>query len=157
MGCLATVTVLSSLRNNSRSTPLARHHASGVRRIDGAPPPLQKSLNKKRQPSVAEVRKAIGAGVQQHDNDSSIKRGDSAFMDMMLSSPFAQPEGSAERKLREVGEWVIDRTEKSPRSGQHILMALCLKILPVWLLLLLITSGLIKLPFEAPFLDDLIM
>lgn len=38
-------------------------------------------------------------------------------MDMMLSSPFAQPEGSAERKLREVGEWVIDRTEKSPRSG----------------------------------------
>ena len=38
-------------------------------------------------------------------------------MDMMLSSPFAQPEGSAERKLREFGEWVIDRTEKSPRSG----------------------------------------
>lgn len=42
-------------------------------------------------------------------------------------------------------------------AGQHILMALCLNILPVWLLLLLITSGLIKLPFDAPFLDDLIM
>lgn len=60
MGCLSAATfILCSLPDNSPSTPLPRHHAPGVRR---------KSPKMKRQPSVAEVERAIGAGVHRDYN-----------------------------------------------------------------------------------------
>uniref|UniRef100_A0A804KMA3 Uncharacterized protein n=1 Tax=Musa acuminata subsp. malaccensis TaxID=214687 RepID=A0A804KMA3_MUSAM len=41
-------------------------------------------------------------------------------------------------------------------KGQRILLLVCLNILPVWLLLLLVASGVVKLPFDLPFWNDLI-
>ncbi|KAF5208093.1 chlororespiratory reduction [Thalictrum thalictroides] len=80
------------------------------------------------------------------------------LFDLMSNTPINQPEGPIEKKLRETGEWIIGATEGPSRSaGQEILMTVCLKILPVWLLFLLIASGLFKLPFNNPALEDLIM
>lgn len=41
-------------------------------------------------------------------------------------------------------------------AGQRILMAVSLYVLPVWVLLLLLASGAVSLPFSVPFLDDLL-
>ncbi|XP_068643052.1 probable NAD(P)H dehydrogenase subunit CRR3, chloroplastic [Aristolochia californica] len=124
----------SSLPNRSP----ARRHA--VRRTSPKPP----------SPSVLEVEKAIGAGLFE-DQDSRSQRGASSFFDSLSS------EGSAEKKLREAGEWIIDRTEGASGSGQEVLMVVGLRILPFWILSLLVASGVIKLPFSVPFLDNLLM
>ncbi|KAK3020034.1 hypothetical protein RJ639_003284 [Escallonia herrerae] len=80
------------------------------------------------------------------------------LFDAILSNSIGKKEGSAEKKLRETGEWLLDRTESSSRSsGKKILKAVFILILPVWILSFLIASGVIKLPFNTPFLDDLIM
>lgn len=42
-------------------------------------------------------------------------------------------------------------------AGKNILIAVFQWVLPAWVLMLLVASGTIKLPFSIPFLDDLIM
>ncbi|CAL9167822.1 unnamed protein product [Musa hybrid cultivar] len=116
------------------------------RRVNGSPP-------RKQQPSVAEVQKAIGVV------DDPFRSPDGASSSSSSSSPFLgflQDESPAERKLRKAAEWVVDSTEAQAQSGQRILLLVCLNILPVWLLLLLVASGVIKLPFDLPFWNDLI-
>lgn len=39
------------------------------------------------------------------------------FFDLMSESPVGKPEGEAEKKLREAGEWLIERTKESSHSG----------------------------------------
>jgi hypothetical protein len=39
----------------------------------------------------------------------------------------------------------------------RLILELFVKILPLWLLVMAVASGLIKLPFSVPFIDDLIM
>ncbi|XP_010265436.1 PREDICTED: probable NAD(P)H dehydrogenase subunit CRR3, chloroplastic [Nelumbo nucifera] len=144
----------ASLHDNATPPPLPplRNNRRRTRNAPVTPPPKQQQ-----QPSVAEVERAIGAGIfRDRDPRGSGER--STLFDMLVSSPLGQPEGSIERKLRETGEWVIDTTEGASRSaGQRILLVVCLGVLPVWVLLLLVASGVIKLPFSAPFLDDLLM
>jgi len=41
-------------------------------------------------------------------------------------------------------------------AGKSILIAVFKWVLPVWVLMFLVASGAIKLPFGIPFLDDLI-
>ncbi|KAG9449547.1 hypothetical protein H6P81_009512 [Aristolochia fimbriata] len=120
-------------------------------------PAVRRTPPKPKQPSVLEVEKAIGAGLFKDQGSGSDQGGNSSLFDLLSSSPINEPEGSAEKKLREVGEWILDRTEGSSWSGQQVLMAVCLRILPVWILALLVASGLIKLPFSIPFLDNLLM
>lgn len=38
------------------------------------------------------------------------------LFDRFLSITIGETEGSVEKKLRESGEWIIDRTEKAPKS-----------------------------------------
>uniref|UniRef100_J3MWD5 Uncharacterized protein n=2 Tax=Oryza brachyantha TaxID=4533 RepID=J3MWD5_ORYBR len=78
-------------------------------------------------------------------------------MDLIASTPIGQPEGDAERRLREAAEWVVDTTEDGACQAQKSLLLLCMKIFPLWLLLLCIALGAIKLPFDIPGLDDLLM
>ncbi|XP_058087170.1 probable NAD(P)H dehydrogenase subunit CRR3, chloroplastic [Magnolia sinica] len=147
----AITTVKASLpnnnNNNSPRTP-SRNRTPGMRRINGGPSPAKP----KQQPSILEVERAIGAGIFR-DQDDPRSDGGSTFFDL-LSTTIGQPEGSAERKLREAGEWIVERTENGSRSGQEILMVVCLKILPLWVFFLLVASGVVQLPFNIPFLDD---
>ncbi|KAI8538877.1 hypothetical protein RHMOL_Rhmol09G0137500 [Rhododendron molle] len=118
---------------------------------------LQK--RKRKQPSVAEIERAIGAGMFK-DRDTSNRNAEKnkTLFDRFLSITIGETEGSVEKKLRESGEWIIDRTEKAPKStGKNILVAVFLGVLPLWMLSFLVASGVVKLPFSTPFLDDLIM
>ncbi|KAJ6803274.1 uncharacterized protein M6B38_254185 [Iris pallida] len=123
-----------------------------ARRNDAPPRP--------KQPSVAEVRRAIGVDsaddFSSPRNSSSSSSSPTSFMDFLASTPIGQVEGPVERTLRQTAEWFADQTEANAKSGQKILIVVCLKILPVWLVLLLLASGVVKLPFDVPFIEDLI-
>ncbi|CAL9128910.1 hypothetical protein MUK42_26130 [Musa troglodytarum] len=144
-GCRS-LPVASAKSSPRRPTIVASKTTRPRRKVNGSPP-------RKQQPSVAEVQKAIGVV------DDPYSSPDGASSSSSSSSPFLgflQDESPAERKLREAAEWVVDRTEAQAQSGQRILLLVCLNILPVWLLLLLVASGVIKLPFDLPFWNDLI-
>ncbi|KAL3751217.1 hypothetical protein ACJRO7_012096 [Eucalyptus globulus] len=80
-----------------------------------------------------------------------------SVLDGLLPTDGWQVESSVERNLRETGEWIVDQTERRPASaGKSILIAVFKWVLPVWVLMFLVASGAIKLPFGIPFLDDLI-
>ncbi|XP_077253199.1 chlororespiratory reduction 3 [Tasmannia lanceolata] len=153
----ATITILSNLtrnnikNNNGSSLPSSPKIKRRSRSSDAG---LRRKPTQKK-PSVAQVERAIGAGIFRDRNPSGdeIPTG----FDFLASTPIGQPEGSPEKKLREAGEWILNRTEGGSRSGQEILMVVCLNILPLWLFFLLVASGIIKLPFSLPYLDDLLM
>ncbi|KAD2393571.1 hypothetical protein E3N88_40548 [Mikania micrantha] len=200
--------IMSSL--SDRSNPDSKHQ---VRRINTATPPQLPSVpigkqQKEKKPSVAEIERAIGAGIykdrdinrrvslsnhaitKQHQLASSVTKlmvtlrpsvmlhvvvtntsnfagkvllmleseQEKTLFDQILSNSIGRTEGDVEKKLRETGEWIIDQTEGPTRStGKNILKVVFLWILPVWILSFLVASGVIKLPFISPFLDDLIM
>nr|CAD1823440.1 unnamed protein product [Ananas comosus var. bracteatus] len=129
------------------------------------PPPLnlpkkqKQKQQQKQKPSIAEIERAIGVGTDPTSSSSlssSSSSPSSPFMEFLASTPIGQAESPAERKLREAAEWLVDRTEAHASNGQRILMMVCLKILPVWILLLLVASGVVRLPFHIPFVDDLL-
>nr|AQX44195.1 hypothetical protein [Apostasia odorata] len=117
------------------------------------------SPRRRRRPTVAEIRRAIGAddrpGVDGESPNSSPSS--SPIMDFLASTPIGQPESPAERTLREFAERIVEHAEANVHHGQNVLIMLCLYALPVWTLLLLVASGVIKLPFSLPFMEDLIM
>ncbi|OVA01695.1 hypothetical protein BVC80_9071g11 [Macleaya cordata] len=129
----------SSLPNNNNNKNNSNTNRSVVP-ASLVPPPLP-TQNYKNKPGVRRIKNAQQPSVAE-----------------ILTNPFGQDEGPVEKKLRETGEWIIDTTEGATRSaGQEILMVLCLRVLPLWVLFLLVASGFVKLPFDLPFLDDLIM
>ncbi|KQJ89785.1 hypothetical protein BRADI_4g27740v3 [Brachypodium distachyon] len=69
------------------------------------------------QPSVAEVRRAIGAA---DDPSASGRDRQSSFMDLLASTPIGQPESDAERRIREAAEWVVDNTEARAQEEVYI-------------------------------------
>ncbi|XP_076902980.1 putative NAD(P)H dehydrogenase subunit CRR3, chloroplastic [Bidens hawaiensis] len=150
--------ILSSLsdRRNPETKPEAR-------RTNATPPPKPssvpagKKLNVKK-PSVAEIERVIGAGMFKDRDINRESEEDKTLFDYILSNSIGKTEGDMEKKLRETGEWIIDRTEGPSRStGKNILKAVFIWILPMWIISFLVASGVIKLPFVSPFLDDLIM
>eukprot|EP00262_Sarcandra_glabra_P016478 TRINITY_DN538_c0_g1_i1.p2 TRINITY_DN538_c0_g1~~TRINITY_DN538_c0_g1_i1.p2 ORF type:complete len:167 (+),score=13.08 TRINITY_DN538_c0_g1_i1:102-602(+) len=161
--CISTITtttlILSSLpnnNNNSKTPPRTPNPKPAPRRVvNGARSTTTPTPQK--QPSVAEIERAIGAGIFRDADRRPSENEIPSFFDLLSSTPIGQPEGSAEKKLRETAERFLDRTEGGSRSGQEILMVVCLRILPVWLFFLLVASGIIKLPFTTPFLDDFLM
>jgi hypothetical protein len=70
------------------------------------------------QPSVAEVRRALG--VEATASAASRAEKNSAFMELIASTPIGQPEGEAERRLREAAEWVVDTTETRACEGEDV-------------------------------------
>ncbi|KAL8241840.1 hypothetical protein R6Q59_012142 [Mikania micrantha] len=150
--------IMSSL--SDRSNPDSKHQ---VRRINTATPPQLPSVpigkqQKEKKPSVAEIERAIGAGIYKDRDINRESEQEKTLFDQILSNSIGRTEGDVEKKLRETGEWIIDQTEGPTRStGKNILKVVFLWILPVWILSFLVASGVIKLPFISPFLDDLIM
>ncbi|GMH15164.1 hypothetical protein Nepgr_017005 [Nepenthes gracilis] len=109
------------------------------------------------QPSVVEIERAIGAG-NFRDKNSSDPAQSNTFWDSIFSNSIGMTEGSLERRLRETGEWISDQTETATRSsGKAILKVMFFWLIPAWLLSLFVACGAIKLPFNVPLLDDLIM
>ncbi|KAI3910371.1 hypothetical protein MKX01_034765 [Papaver californicum] len=91
-------------------------------------------------------------------NRDSEESGEKTLFDKILTNPFGEEEGPVEQKLRETGEWILDTTEGPTRSaGQDIFVIPCTWVRPAWVLCLLVACGFVKLPFDVPFLDDLLM
>nr|ACG36409.1 hypothetical protein [Zea mays] len=109
------------------------------------------------QPSVAEVRRAIGVSDDAASAAESMEKKNTAFMDLISTTPIGQPESEPERRLREAAEWVVDTTETRACEGQKSFLVLCMMTFPAWFLLLFLALGLFKLPFDIPVLDNLLM
>ncbi|KAL7181296.1 hypothetical protein ACSBR1_040219 [Camellia fascicularis] len=164
--CSAKPHIIASLSNNN-PPPTDTNPKPPLHRINIPNPSttaakhlqLKQKQQKQKQPSVAEIEKVIGAGVFR-DRDISNRNSEQGktLFDSIFSNSVGESEGPVERKLRETGEWIIDRTERSSNSiGKNILMAVFQFVLPIWILSFLVASGIVKLPFSTPFLDDLIM
>ncbi|KAL6643372.1 hypothetical protein ACP70R_018929 [Stipagrostis hirtigluma subsp. patula] len=63
------------------------------------------------QPSVEEVRRAIGVADDASSSAASREAQNSAFMDLVAATPIGRPESEPERRLREAAEWVVDTSE----------------------------------------------
>ncbi|CAK9178707.1 unnamed protein product [Ilex paraguariensis] len=157
--------ILASSLPNNTSPSLPPHTKPNSRRQTTSPPPpltvepKQRQKQQQNQPSIAEIERAIGAGTfRDRDTSGGDSEQNQTMFDVIFSNSIGKTEGSVEKKLRETGEWIIDRTETSSRSdGKRILLIVFLGVLPMWILSFLVASGIIKLPFSSPFLDDLIM
>ncbi|CAN6727845.1 unnamed protein product [Malus baccata var. baccata] len=111
---------------------------------------------KRRQPSVIEIERAIGGGRFRDANPKDLEEQKNAKFDMSMMNFPSKFEGPVEKKLREAGEWVTDKTEKSFRlNGKNVLKFVFFWLLPIWSFSLLVAAGAIKL--NSPLLDDLIM
>ncbi|KAE8076321.1 hypothetical protein FH972_014982 [Carpinus fangiana] len=121
-------------------------------------PKKKQQQNKRQSPSIAEIERAIGAGRYRDIDASELKEEEVANFDFMSMSFTGKFEGPVEKKLRETGEWLVTSTESKFRaSGKKIFMFIFQWMLPIWTLSLLMASGVVKLPFSTPFLDDLLM
>ncbi|KAI5394517.1 hypothetical protein KIW84_061244 [Lathyrus oleraceus] len=113
------------------------------------------------QPSIMQIERALGAGSFRDGEPELKKEKDSdakkTTMDLFLGQAF---EGVMQKKLRETGEWLGENGEtrfRSTKTRKGILVFAFQWMMPIWVLLFLIASGAIKLPFSTPFLDDLLI
>ncbi|KAM3221898.1 putative NAD(P)H dehydrogenase subunit CRR3, chloroplastic [Capsicum annuum] len=118
----------------------------------------QKKKQNQRKLSVAEIERAIGAGIFRDRDTSRDAKESKTLFDSILSNSVGENEGDVEKKLRQTGEWLVDKTENTSASaGKQILLAVFQWILPMWILAFLLASGMLNLPFTTPFLDDLLL
>lgn len=154
LSCLPTQQNNNSSSSENSSLPLGSKRKTGDAKIPtSSSPPLQKK------PSVAEIERAIGAGVFRDRNIDGDSEESKTLFDTILSNSIGKSEGSVEKKLRETGEWILDKTEgsSSRSAGKNILKTVFLLILPLWIISFLVAAGFVKLPFDTPFLDDWIL
>ncbi|XP_047332942.1 probable NAD(P)H dehydrogenase subunit CRR3, chloroplastic [Impatiens glandulifera] len=150
------------LPKNPSSLPPPPPPPPQLRRTDGARNRLQqrKEIETKKQPSIEEIERAIGAGVfrDSSDNNNRDSEDGNSLFDSIVSNSIGKSEGSVERKIRETGEWLVRRSEKRSNSeGKNILKVLFLLVLPIWMVSFLVVSGSVKLPFGSTYLEDLMM
>ncbi|KAI5573694.1 hypothetical protein BDE02_10G097400 [Populus trichocarpa] len=122
------------------------------------PLPRKKSVQDRlqQQLNLMNIERVVGAGsyrdyekpIDQEKKEKKKKKKMSGFME----------EGPVEKKLRETGEWVTTKTEGGFRSnGKRILMFSFKWAIPLYIFMVFVASGVIKLPFSSQFLDDLLM
>lgn len=171
--------ILASGLSNNSSSPSLPHRQSlhpsppqssnptfdVAAKVTSSTPPLPKlrqtkQLQKpnKRKLSVLEIERAIGVGIfRDRDEDSDFEENQTLF-DKIFLKYIEKTEGSVEKRLRETGEWISERSEKRIRSAtKPILMFVAQWIFPMWICAFLIASGIIRLPLDIPWLDDLLM
>ncbi|KAJ3709293.1 hypothetical protein LUZ61_012998 [Rhynchospora tenuis] len=108
----------------------------------------------KSQPSISEIERAIGVPPDQPVHSPS--HINSSIMDLLENSPIGR-EGPAEKALREAAEKFTLHAEAHTASAHRFVLELFLKMLPIYVLAMAVASGWIKLPFDVPFIDELIM
>ncbi|VVA14558.1 PREDICTED: probable NAD(P)H dehydrogenase subunit CRR3 [Prunus dulcis] len=80
---------------------------------------------KPRQPSVIEIERAIGGGRFRDADPRDLEEQKNAKFDMSMMNFPSKFEGPVEKKLRETGEWITNKTERGFRlSGNHFLFSL---------------------------------
>ncbi|XP_008464703.2 probable NAD(P)H dehydrogenase subunit CRR3, chloroplastic isoform X1 [Cucumis melo] len=142
--------------SHSHSPPLKTNDAADT--IPIKTPRLRPKLLNPRRPSVIEIERAIGGGRFRDADPRDLEEDKKAAFDMFLMSFTGKYEGPLMKKLRETGEWVTNQTEtKFQASGKWFLLFTFQWVLPFWALSLLVASGVIKLPFNTPFLNELLM
>ncbi|GKU98006.1 hypothetical protein SLEP1_g11064 [Rubroshorea leprosula] len=147
----ATVTGNSSPPPQTKNTPKSEPTTLPSRKKQ----PLQQ--RRPQQPSIVQIERAIGAGSFRDADSTDLDRRKTVF-DGLLPITTGKFEGAVEKQLRKTGEWISSNTEAKFRSsGKMILMFVLKWMLPIWTLSLLVASGVIKLPWTSPLLDDLIM
>uniref|UniRef100_A0A0F7CZ70 Chlororespiratory reduction 3 n=1 Tax=California macrophylla TaxID=337344 RepID=A0A0F7CZ70_9ROSI len=162
MACLSTIRALAlaSLSDNSQPPKTRTPKPSLPRTKKPALPGKQKRSLKKgseTRPSLIQIERAIGAG-RYRDIDRREEEAKKTEFDGLLPITTGQFETTVEETLRKTGRWLADKTARSSGSaGKGVLLFLFRYILPVWTLLILLGIGVIKLPFNTPFLDDLFM
>ncbi|CAH2045876.1 unnamed protein product, partial [Thlaspi arvense] len=151
-------TTMASLANDPPSSPLPSKPTkkpTNVRTVTGNQNQQLRRQRRDKKPSIAQIERAFGAGSYR---DSEGEMDMNTVFDELLLGHANKFEGKLEKKLREIGEIFVDRTESKLRSsGKPVLMFTIQWILPIWILSLLVACGVIKLPFSLPLLDDLIM
>nr|XP_027097002.1 probable NAD(P)H dehydrogenase subunit CRR3, chloroplastic [Coffea arabica] len=167
LNCLSINKLQILASTNKTSSPSTSHQGSPPKRshptIDtgssspttSQPPsiPRLKQKRKQKQPSILEIERAVSAG---SFRDTEPVRDPKEKMSL-FGTPMST-ESPVEKQLRETGEWIADKTEASFRSaGKPILMFTFQWMLPLWLFAFFVASGIIKLPFDTPLLDDFIM
>ncbi|KAL6838959.1 hypothetical protein ACP4OV_031186 [Aristida adscensionis] len=145
--------VFAAASSSAAGGPVRRIRRRAPPGQEGSAPPAAPAP-----PSVAEVRRAIGADDDEASSPAASREArNSAFMDLIANTPIGQPESEAERRIREVAEWVVETTEERAFVGQKSFLVLCMMTFPVWFFLLFIALGVIELPFDIPDLDNLII
>ncbi|KAF3776029.1 hypothetical protein EJ110_NYTH49254 [Nymphaea thermarum] len=100
-----------SLLGVPRHNPKPTFHFSPRSAANGA-------SGRRKRPSVSDVELAIGAG-KFRDRDFRPNKESPGFIDIVQSSPIGQEESDVERRLRGVGEWMVQKTEGEGRSGKR--------------------------------------
>ncbi|CAN6856494.1 hypothetical protein Bca4012_051983 [Brassica carinata] len=151
-------TAMASLTNDSPSSLPSKPTKKPTRislKTGNQNQQLSRKQRREKKPSIAQIERAFGAGSYR---DSEGEMDMNTVFDELLLGHANKFEGKLEKKLREVGEMFVDRTESKLRSsGKPVLMFTIQWILPIWIVSLLLACGIIKLPFSLPLLDDLIM
>lgn len=114
----------------------------------------------KQQQQILEIERAIGAGIfrDRDVNSEAAAAGEKASLfDNILRNSVGKNEGPVEKRLRETGEWLLHQTETTSRTaGKQILVSIFVWMIPLWISAFLVASGALRLPFNTPFLEDLI-
>uniref|UniRef100_A0A0F7H156 Chlororespiratory reduction 3 n=1 Tax=Monsonia marlothii TaxID=163685 RepID=A0A0F7H156_9ROSI len=159
--CLSTsrALVLASLPDNSQPQQTKTPKLSLPRRSKNVAIPGKKKQSFKKgsanRPSVYQIERAIGAGRFRDINRE--EEGKKTEFDGVLPITTGQFETPIEESLRKTGRWLADKTPTSGSAGKGVVVFLFQWFLPLWTVLLLVGAGIIKLPFNTPFLDDLLM
>uniref|UniRef100_A0A0F7CZ71 Chlororespiratory reduction 3 n=1 Tax=Francoa sonchifolia TaxID=23250 RepID=A0A0F7CZ71_9ROSI len=170
MACLSTMSIaktlaLASLPDNSsppkpNPTPITIPNSNlptKKQNLKQRQRQRQQQQQQPEQPTIIQIERAIGTGMFRDSDPRDLEERSTVF-NGLLSNPSDKFEGPVEKKLRETGEWLVEKTERgSASTGKGILVVLFLWFLPIWTVALLVVTGVIKLPFSIPFLDDLIM
>ncbi|KAJ9153077.1 hypothetical protein P3X46_026561 [Hevea brasiliensis] len=166
--CISGALVFASLSSNIDDSPPPQSNTARPHNNKNNPPiPTTKSKirTKRRQSklqqqlSLIQIERAVGAGSYRDSEPTGSDQWDrdSIFKGLSPNSGGAL-EGPLEKKLRETGEWIVDKTEGQFRSsGKKILMFFFQWVLPIYIFMFLVTSGVVKLPFSTPLLEDLLM
>uniref|UniRef100_A0A0F7H0T8 Chlororespiratory reduction 3 n=1 Tax=Pelargonium hortorum TaxID=4031 RepID=A0A0F7H0T8_PELHO len=150
LGSSTTALVRASLPDNSQP-PQTTNTPPRPRRNQQPQRPKPKP-----KPTLIQMQRAIGAGsYRDTDTPSSDAEVKKTEYDGLLPITTGQFETPVEESLRKTGEWLVQRTSRAP--GKGLLLFVLKYILPIWTLSLLVGTGIVKLPFSTPFLDDLFM
>ncbi|KAL8471051.1 hypothetical protein ACS0TY_033574 [Phlomoides rotata] len=144
--------VVASSNDSSSPSPSPSHNPQLKLNKQQPGKQIYRKLKKKKQqqPTVFEIERAIGAGVEGEEEKAGL-------LDNILRNTVGKNEGDVEKKLRETGEWLISRTENTSRSaGKQILVIMFLWVIPLWMCAFVVASGILPLPFHSPFLDSLL-
>jgi hypothetical protein len=105
----AVITAASASSAGEPARRIIRRRAPPGRQGSATAPPTQ--------PSVEEVRRALGVSDDAASAAASMEAKNSAFMDLIATTPIGKPESEPERRLREAAEWVVDNTETRACEG----------------------------------------